>query len=152
MNGILLTVSARREQANKVLFTVIPEEGSAALDKIKEALDIYLATPGFPDAEVMNKDFTDIAVIQWQANIHHLKSQMFLTKAALQLKDATIEALELSNYRLKEELTLLKKEKESFETKEEKVLGSMVAVKKYDGKFFTVDLPAFIRRLKRMIK
>lgn len=142
-----------KEEANKVLFTVITNNGDEALDKIKAALEVYINAPGNPESETISNESKDIAVLQWEANIYHLKSQIALQQAILQTKDATIEALQLSNYRLKEEITTAKQiEENTTGLKEEKFMGGTLAIKKYDGKWFSIDSPEFIRKLKRKNK
>jgi len=140
-----------KEEANKVLFTVISNNGDEALIKIKAALEIYMNAPGNPDIEtIVSNETKDVAVLQWEANIYHLKGQISLQQAVLQAKNATIEALQLSNYRLKEEIATAKQIEEKVSgLKEEKFMGGTVAIKKYDGKWFSIDLPEFIRKLKR---
>jgi hypothetical protein len=148
--GINATTSIK-EDANKVLFTITPEDETIALSKIQEALTLYLDPPTFENIgdENLNKD---IAVLQWQSNIYHLKSQLALSQALLQTKDATIEALQLSNYQLKQVIgTADGKPKLEDSKKEEEIIKGVMAVKKYDGKFFSVDLPEIIRKLKRKL-
>jgi hypothetical protein len=141
------------ENASRVLFTVKPRDGNEALSRIKEALEIYINAPANLEVEISQNEKKDLAVIQWEANIHHLKSQVLFTQAAIQMKDATIEALQLSNYRLKEEVISAKQLAEKATgLNEEKVLGGTVAVKKYNGKGFSIDLPEIYRRLRRRLK
>ena len=111
---------------------------------------MFINAPGNPDAKIISSGTKDIAVLQWEANIYHLKSQIVLQQAVLQAKDATIEALQLSNYRLKEEVTTAKQiEEKGAGLKEEKFMGGVVSVKKYEGKGFSIDFPSLIRKLKR---
>ena len=129
--------TSMKEDANKVLFTIIPEDGNEALDKIKEALEVYMNAPANPDIDnITSSSNNDVAILQWGANINHLRSQVMLAHAVIQMKDATIEALQLSNYRLKEELSTSRQVAETAQGfNEEKILSGTVAVKKYDGKY-----------------
>ena len=73
-----------------------------------------------------------------------------MQQAVLQMKDATIESLQLSNYILKEEITTAKQiDEKASDLKEEKFMGGVVTVKKYEGKGFSIDWPSLIRKLKR---
>jgi len=142
--------TAIKEEANKVLFTVVPEQGHDALIRIKEALEVYMNAPGMPEGVTIlpNDEPKDIAVMQWEANIHHLKGQVMLQQAALQLKDAAIEQLKLSNYQLQERLSEPQHLTNSAPN-EEKFLGGVVAVKKFEGKGFSIDFAEIIRKLRR---
>jgi hypothetical protein len=134
-----------KEQAHSTLFKVTPNDKNEALDKIKEALEIYTNAPALNDLQFQNMNNGDIAFMQLQANVMHLKSQMMFANTALQMKDATIEALQLSNYQLKA-MVVANREKGS---QEADVIPGIVAVKKYDGKWFSVNLPEVLNRLKR---
>lgn len=140
-----------QEGAGRVLFSVIPKETSTALEKIKEALDIYLNLPQNPEFPSTVEQFTDVAVGQLKANVFFLKSQLAMAQAMLEAKDATIEALKLTAYQQRQMLTgstsggsVNEDENES-----EPIIGDTVHLTKYEGKFLKVDLPTILRRLKR---
>jgi hypothetical protein len=140
-----------KEDANRVLFTVMPDDGSEALEKIKEALDIFLNAPENISFESQDNTVRkDIAVIQWEANVHHLKGQLALAQALVETKNATIEALKLSNYQLQQASTPTIHLQAS-DNREEKIMGGLVSLKKYEGKGFSVDVAELFRRLKRKI-
>jgi hypothetical protein len=142
-----------KEEAQQTLFKVIPKNKEESLDKIREALEVYLNIPKDFDIQVAQNN--DVAVIQWQANVMHLKSQIMLAQSALQMKDATIqyqqatiESIQLSNYQYKSSL-----EQKNSETKpknEEEIAGGLVKVKEYDGAGYSINLPEILRRLKRV--
>jgi hypothetical protein len=133
-----------QQKGSSTLFKVIPLNQAEALDQIKEALDAYVNAPALNDLQqhIYNDD---IAYVQLRANIMHLKSQIMLTNSALQMKDATIQALQLSNYQLQNLLDSNKRESDN----EEDIISGVVSLKKYDGKWFSVDLPAILNKLKR---
>ncbi|KOY85249.1 hypothetical protein AD998_02940 [bacterium 336/3] len=136
-----------KEDAGKTLFRVIPKDGIDALEKIREALQIYLNPP----TEIILSPVSlneDIAIMQWKANIMHLQSQLTLANSIIQAKDATIQSLQLSNYQFQEIL----KTKEPQNNDTEDVIKDLVSVKKYDGSAFSINLPEFLRRLKRLFK
>jgi hypothetical protein len=87
-----------KHEARQVLFSVTPNDGAEALDRIREALDVYLRLPDSLDFSAQAPSYGDIAVQQLQANIYHLKGQLMLASAVLQARDAQIEALQLSNF------------------------------------------------------
>lgn len=144
-----------KEVAHQTLFKVIPKNKEESLDKIREALDVYLNIPKDFDIQVAQNN--DVAVLQWQANIKHWESQVLIAKAAIQLKDATInsqiatiESLKLSNYQYRE--ILEQKNLESEAKNEVEIAGGLVKVKEYDGDGFSINLPEILRRLKRIFK
>lgn len=146
--GISVETSLK-EQANKVLFTVTPKDKKQALDVIYKALAIYIeASDGG-----INKNFAegDLAVMQWKANIFHLKSQLELSKAMLQAKDETIEALKIANYQLKTFVPNIQLN-ENTEAKDEKILGGLATVNTIALKGVTINLPEILRRLKRRFR
>lgn len=148
--GINATTSIE-EKANKVLFTVIPEDGEAALANIKEALKIYMDAPEAENfREVRAIANKDIATIQWEANIHHLQGQIALSQAVLQAKDETISALKLTVYQLNQMVSSSKPLPLEEQGKtEEPIFKGIVSVKKYEGKGFSINFPEILRRLKR---
>ena len=138
-----------REDANRTLLRVVPADKMEALENIHKALQIFLNAPSNPTFDTLA--FTgDIAQIQWQSNVYHLKSQLLLANAILQTKEATIESLTLSNYQYKLQNEALRAEEH--EKGEESVIDGILAVKKYEGKGFVLNLPEILRKLKRQIK
>jgi hypothetical protein len=128
-----------KEDAQKVLFSVTPKDGVTALEKIRQALAIYIKLPGMPDFGASASQHPDLAVQQLHANILHLQSQLTLAKASLQAQNATIEALQLSNYQYRQLLSSEEKPKQ----KTEPLIGDTVHVTE-------IDLPLILNRLKRV--
>jgi hypothetical protein len=56
------------------------------LNKIKEALSIYINLPQLDESDFSQMGNGDVAFYQLQANISHLKSQLILANATLQIK------------------------------------------------------------------
>lgn len=137
------------EEPNATLFKVTPKDKKDALSKIREALDIYLNAPGSNSFQLQVVDYNDTAVKQWEANVYHLKSQLALANTILQSKDATIEALQLSNYQYKKIID--SKDAITRTDNGEDLIKDIVTVRAYDGKGFTVNFPEILRRLKRKI-
>jgi len=142
-----------KEEAGRVLFSVTPQDGPAALEKIKEALEAYLDLPQNPEFSTAAGDFPDAAVAQLKANVFFLQSQLALGQAMLQTKDATIEALSLTVFQQRQLLSGRTPTNEPPErddaAKSEPILGDTVHLTKYEGKLLKVDLPTILRRLKR---
>ncbi len=130
------------------LFTVIPENGEEALGKIKEALHVYLSLPESPEFENEVTEFQDIGVQQLASQVYFLKSQLMMANSAIQLKDATIKSLNMTNY----QQNVLIESHQPKEKNEEKIAGGLVKVNEVKIKGFTFDLPEFLRRIKRKLK
>jgi hypothetical protein len=134
-----------KEHAQKVLFSVTPKEGVTALKQVREALDVYLRMPTMNDLAVMNVPSNDIALQQLQANVLHLRSQLMLANTTLAAKDATIEALQVSNYQYRQLLA-----SDSAKAPEhEPLIGDAVHVTPVESKGIRIDLPLILRKLKR---
>ncbi|WP_299547895.1 hypothetical protein [Seonamhaeicola sp.] len=137
-----------KEEARGVLFTVIPKDSEEALSQINSALNIYLSLPEIPDLEKYTTSFDDVGVKQLMSNIHFLKSQLLLSQSMIQLKDATINSLNLTNYQQR----VLLEEQSMKPQNEERVLGEIVTIKEYEGKGFKINLPKLFRMIKRKFK
>ncbi len=144
-----------KEESHRVLFAVTPRTGQEGLERIRDALDAYLRLPGAPDMAGLVARYPDPAVAQLYANVLHLQSQVVLAKSALQMKDAAIESLQLSNFQYRS--LLLTQDKATGEhpsikessADQESVLDGFISVKRYEGKGFVVDVPRILRSLKR---
>src|SRR5262249_35460458 len=60
-----------KESAGRVLFSVIPRDGPAALENVREALEIYLRLPDAPGFAREAGKHPDLAVQQLSANVLH---------------------------------------------------------------------------------
>lgn len=147
--------SELKHEAGQVLFTVTPTDTRQALDKIRTALEIYMRLPSSPVSNLSGAD-SEVAIQRLVANIYHLKSQLALSQAMLQAKDATIQAhqLTISNQQrlLNGEIiieSLRDVTPQPGEDKEE-LLGGMFAITKYEGKGFELNLPEIFRRLRKL--
>jgi len=142
-----------KEEAGRVLFSVTPKDGSAALGRIREALEIYLDLPRNPEFSAAAGAFGDTAVAQLKANVLFLQSQLALSQAILETKNATIASLNATIFQQRQLLngTPLINEAPSSgpEAESEPILGDTVHLTKYEGKVLKIDLPTILRRLKR---
>ena len=143
--------------AGRVLFSITPASGKEALDRIREALEVYLGLPGardFGDTESITRD---PRIQQLIANIQHLKSQLYLATAALQFKDATIAQLsstsgqpaQLPGEVLSASLQVIQSSAPESVDHEE-MLDGLVELHKYKGRFYEVNLPEIYRRLRHL--
>jgi hypothetical protein len=142
-----------KEQTSNVLFTVTPTNRDQALDAIREALDSYLQIPGSPQASSAMLQSKEIAIIQLNANLLHLQSQVALATAVFQAKEATISAQQTEIDMLRQKLDLrgyLPAKSDSADS--EPIIEGVLSVKKLEHKGVEVNLPEILRRLKRLRK
>jgi hypothetical protein len=145
--------TALTHEAGQVLFTVTPNDKAHALDKIRQALEIYLKLP----VSKLTDEDRDIVTQRLAANIYHLKSQLALSQAMLQTKDATIEAkqltIDIQKSLLSGEIIFdsLKDVTPKPEDKEN-LLGGVVALATYKDKGIEVNLAELYRKLKQLFK
>lgn len=133
------------DEASKVLFKITPKDKDQALDTIRTALELYLKLPNNENVNQLAQ-FNDIAVRQLEANIFFLNSQLTLAKATIQSKDATIEALQLSNYLLKQTIDISDSPSKE---KEAAIVKGIITVSKFKWNGLNIDLAELFNRLKR---
>ncbi|MBE9016476.1 hypothetical protein IQ272_10055 [Chroococcidiopsidales cyanobacterium LEGE 13417] len=73
-----------KEEADSVLFSVIPRDKEKALENIKIALEVYLRLPSIPTLNTSGFLETSIEEQRLSANIHHLRGQLVLASAIIQ--------------------------------------------------------------------
>ncbi|CEK35233.1 hypothetical protein [Paraclostridium sordellii] len=99
-----------KDEINKILFEVVPNDKTIALKRIKECLEVYIQLIDCQEIEVYN-DYTNIAIMQLKSNIAHLNSQLMLANTIIEQQKISIELLEGAKARLiedkKEEICLL---------------------------------------------
>lgn len=145
-----------KEEAKKVLFSCRPSDGASALEAVRDALAVYLQLPAIADAERPTVGSNEIAVIQLESNIQHLKSQLGLAQVAIRLQEATIGAqahtigaqaltlqtLEAAGHQVPRKLP-------ATDAESEPLIGSAISVNKVTKFGITADLPQIVRSLKR---
>jgi len=144
--------TALTHEAGEVLFTVKPTDEKVALDKIRNALDVYLHLPSSPVGDTEN---ASIAAQRLEANILRLRSDLKLASAELQAKETTIEAQQLIINVQKGMLSgdiLVDSMKDVTPKLEEKehLIDGVVALSIYKEKGIEVNLGELLRRLKKM--
>jgi hypothetical protein len=147
--GVSATTSLTH-QMGQVLFTVTPTNREEALDRIKEALDLYLELASSPISDSTNES---IAVQRLESSVLRLRSDLKLAAAELQAKDATIKAQTLMISILNGEILVhsLKDVSPKPEEKED-VIPGVVSLSTYKEKGLEVNLGEMFRRLKRFLR
>lgn len=137
-----------KDELNHILFKITPKDKTESLERIQKVLTLYLDAP--TDTSFQNElaKENEIAAKQWEANIYHLKSQLSLATSIIQAKEATIESLQLSNYQYRQ----LVDDHSKKEADKEELVKGVLAVEKYEGNGFSINLAEILRRLKRIGK
>ena len=128
------------------LFSVIPESKEQALSVIVDCLASYLSLPTELEVHKNTLVSQDVALMQLEANIMHLRSQLMLANSIIEAKDTSIQNLILSNEQYKRSIPA------NSSPKEESLVGDIVKVKEYQGKVISIDIPRILRTLKRTLK
>ncbi len=138
-----------KEEANRILFTVSPKEGKAALERVREALSAYLQLPSLTDEQRNATLGADIAGLQADANVSHFKAQLMLAAATVQAQRQTISAQEVAIRALQAPLHTPTSPAAPNAPDKEPTIGDLVYVRDYDGKGFSIALAKIARKLKR---
>ncbi|MDQ0418912.1 hypothetical protein J2Z48_003117 [Croceifilum oryzae] len=151
--GIEATSDIHHEAGN-VLFSVTPASKSTALEQIARALDIYLQLPVHTPPYMQVQ--TNPREQQLIANIQHLNGQLMLVNALAQSKEEMIQNQRSVIYQQQKfiDATILQKSVVSVDgvdEEREELLGGAVAVTKYEGNGFEINLPNIYREIKKMI-
>lgn len=155
-----LGLEARTElqhEAGRVMFSVIPTSENEALDRIREALAVYLQLPDGANLNSSPAFIPEIHVQQLAANIQHLRGQLILAQAIIQQKDLSIQHLQATvNLQsmtitpdvVQTSLQMVETAGKSNHAEDEKLLSGMLTITKFKGKGYEIDLPEMYRRLK----
>jgi len=148
--GINVTPNLR-EEAGKVLFSVTPTDDIEALDKIREALEVYLRLP----SSSVTSNSQEIAIQRLEIQVENCRLQIRLAKAELQLKEATIQQQQISIMKLGENVMIDSMVKPVSEKKKsEKIVkgvevGKVEELEKYG---VIIDLGELFRTMKDWFK
>ncbi len=142
-----------KEETDRVLFSVTPNDSHEALDRIRQVLDLYLGLPTTTFETTDEKEYR-LEAQRLSANIMHYKGQLMLAQAMIEQKDATIGLLK-ERLVLQGEMSegrLLPEPAKQKEADKEELLGGAIEIKKYEGKGFAVNLPKLYRDVRRYLK
>lgn len=148
--GVKATANIRHEAGN-VLFAVTPNDRETALDKIRTALGEYLNLARTP---ISDASIVSIAEQRLAANVDHLKGQLRLKNAELQLAQATIHTQQVAIQVLKGDLLIesVKAVTPQQRTDNETFLGGTVALKPFNYKGVEVNYPEIFRKLRDLFR
>jgi hypothetical protein len=136
-----------RETASSVLFSVTPADRTDALDRIRVALAAYLKLPG---AEIARTGDESIVATKLEMTIAHLKAQLAAADAQRMYLQAAIEAQRYSIIALRQLTDGGSSEESSRDV--EPIVGDLVSLKKLEYGPVEVNLPEFVRKVKRFLK
>ncbi|MDZ4443511.1 hypothetical protein ORM30_24115 [Bacillus cereus] len=142
-------------ESGKVLFSVIPTTESVALEQIRDALEVYLQLPSKVNTMSYVNMPTDPKIQQLIANTQHLNSQLMLCNASMQMQAQTIERQQtiINQQQRMLDATILQTSLVTMSTSgkeedKEELFGGTVALKKYEGKGFEVNVANIYRGIK----
>ena len=130
--------SELKQGPGTVLFAVKPLSKDAALERIREALKLYLHLPTHPDFLEASAAFKNPAVVDLRAAVMDLRVQLASVKASL-------NGLRLSSGRRRGRARTMAE-------LEEPLVGRFLTVKPYEGKWYKINLPLLLRSLKRTLR
>ena len=140
-----------KEEAGKVLFSVTPDDDIEALDKIREALEVYLRLPSSP----ITSNSLEIAIQRLESQVEYFRSQICLARAENQLKEATIQQQQVTIMKLGENVMIdsmvksVSKNKTSEKVVDGIEVGKIEALEKYGT---IIDLGELFRTMKGWFK
>lgn len=145
--------SELRHKAGEVLFTVTPVDERDALDKIREAMSIYLELPKSP---VSNDMENEIAVQRLEMAVHRLQGELKLAAAEIRANNTTIEAqrlmLDVQKKMLSGEImTNAVKDITPKPEADEPILGGLITLSTI-GKGIKINFAEMFRKLKRQFR
>jgi hypothetical protein len=150
--GVKATTNIHHE-AGQVLFSITPQDKETALDKIHLALGEYL---NLARAPVDEASIVSIAEQRLAANLDHLRGQLRLKNAELQLAQATIETQQVAIHVLKGDVLIASIQNVTTPQKKSddkaSFLGDTLALKPYNYKGVEVNYPEIFRKLRRLFK
>ena len=152
--GVEATAELQHE-AGQVLFAVRPADREQALDAIRTALETYLQLPSNPISDSPGVEY-EIAIQRLAANIDHLKGQLRLARAELQLAGATIQTQQVTISRLLGDGVIGESLKNITPRPKDEdkgyVIWDIFIIKNYEGKGFEIKLPELFRKFRRLFK
>jgi hypothetical protein len=144
-------ISNLKEEAGKVLFSVTPNEDIEALDKIREALEVYLRLPSSP----ITSNSQEIAIQRLESQVEYFRSQIRLARAENQLKEATIQQQQVTIMKLGENVMIesMVKPVSGKKTSEKVVKGVEVGkIEELEKYGVIIDLGELFRTMKGWFK
>lgn len=126
-----------KDDVNKILLSVEPEDKTMALKNIRDCLEIYLNLIDNREIQVY-EDYSNVAVMQLKSNIEHLKSQLILAHTIIEQQKISINLLKnmtVSSPKLPEE--------------EISILNGAIKVKEFQYKGLSINPAKILNLLKR---
>lgn len=143
--GVDVCTGLEERGAGEVLFSVTPKNSRDSLSRVCQALTEYLK---LPQNELTLHADADIESLRLSATIEHLRSQISLGRALVQTQRATITAQEFTIAAQQQLLDGCVVRNPGVEREE--LLGGTIAVTRYEGKGFEVNLPLLLQKFRRL--
>lgn len=155
-----------QHDGNRTIFSVSPQSKEEALERIYEALEVFLKLPQIDINQFISQD-DRLEVIQLQSQIMNYKGQLGLAVSRIQLAQATIntqkgiiDQKDILISQQSQALLSLSEEIRSgrvlqssrVEPLKEEVFAGIISVKKYERGFLSIDVPQLLRWFKEKLK
>ncbi len=143
-----------KRKGREVLFSVTPGNKNEAIEKIGQALALFLTIPVLPpNSLVPNSSAIEnqIKVQRMQSAIAHLHSELKLAEAIVMAKNNHIDSLMETNSNILA-LSLEKIAEQDKETDGISLFEDVIKIKKYKGKGFEINMPKLISKAKNILK
>lgn len=154
-----LGVDARaelQETASHVLFSVTPNDHHQALDRIRTALEVYLALPRSELVIESVSELDNISFQKLQMNIHHLQSQLAAANVQRLALATTVQAQQITIDVLNKGRTSAAALPSLAASQEplgsESLFGGLVSVGKIERGGVSVNLAELYRRMRKLLK
>ena len=146
------TLTKISEGVEETVFSVIPTDKSQALNRIREALAIYLNLPTIIDYGSSFGIMESIEIQRMQANVQYMQGQMLLARATIQQQSLTIDQQRTIIEQNIASFNILNTSLKSAKNMTEPLLGNIVLIKALDLKVIQINLPEIYRILKKFFK
>ncbi|APF23914.1 hypothetical protein [Clostridium butyricum] len=126
-----------KDEINKILLSVEPEDKNIALKNIRDCLEIYLNLIDNREIQVY-EEYSNVAVMQLKSNIEHLKSQLMLARTIIEQQQISINLLK--------NMTVSSPE---LQDEEINILDGAIKVKEFEYKGLSINPAKILKLLKR---
>lgn len=143
-----------REAISGVMFSVTPRDHVEALDRIRLALNVYLRLPGATFVGMPADVAEQLAIQKLEMTVHFLKAQLAAaeSKSLYLAAAATAQRYTIELLQAERDPRIISAEPTNRidPDEQERILNGLVAITKYKGEGFEIDLPELYRRLRTL--
>lgn len=126
-----------KNEVNKILLNIIPEDKTMALKNIRDCLEIYIGLIDNKEIQIY-EDYSNVAVMQLKANITHLQSQLMLAHTIIEQQQISINLLKNAS------VTIPQLPKDEI-----KVFDGAIKIKEFEYKGLVINPAKILKLLRR---